>query len=105
MKEAATIATAIAPAIARNTRIGKSSLSRPSITTLVGGIAAGARRLREPGRRTHCRRGRYRLDEAPGKPDTPERLTRASAAEPRPRIDGGSDGARTRDLRRDRAAL
>src|ERR1700730_1767578 len=105
MKEAATIATAIAPAIARNTRIGKYSLSRPSITTLVGGIAAGTRRLREPVRRTHCRRGRYRSDEEPGKPDTPERLTRASAADPRTGIDGGSDRGPPRALRRDRPAL
>src|SRR5207244_3127555 len=70
MNEAPTIATAIAPAIARNTRIGKYSLSRPSITTLVGGIARpGVRRLHEPVRKTPCRRGRYRSDEEPGKPD------------------------------------
>src|SRR5207249_3770480 len=103
MKEAATIATAIAPAMARNTRIGKYSLSRPSIMTLVGGIAAGARRLHEPVRKTHCRRGRYRLDEGPGKPDT------LRPSHPRigrgPRSSGGSDRARTGDLRRDRPAL
>src|SRR5437870_9696614 len=104
MNEAPTIATAIAPAIARNTRIGKYSLSRPSITTLVGGIARPgcdactslcAKHLADA---VDIRRMRSQGNRMPS-----DRLTRTSAAEPR--IDGGSDGARTRDLRRDRPAL
>src|SRR6266446_8298155 len=103
MKEAATIATAIAPAIARNTRIGKYSLSRPSITSPRWRHRSQDATLGEPAVRTRCRRGRYRLDEGPGKPDT------LRPTHPRigrgPGSSGGSDRARTGDLRRDRPAL
>ena len=92
----------MAPAMARKTRIGKYSRSRLSIGTARALKFAATRQSERKARLPPCRR--YGIDSALRKPDVAPLLLRRSVPL-RAGGGGGSDGARTRGLRRDRPAL